>query len=146
MLGRFGRSSSEIFTTGPTITNDQFGRIARDRVEQLGVEPLVDHAVEAEARPRQIFLVGRLELPRARLAEMRAVDRRGEAVDVRMAVLLRLEQARSAGEDDVRPVDQLLLQLEQLGRRELELCSSSIASKTVTVGVDVREKGSIIGV
>ena len=68
MLGRFGSSSSEIFTTGPTITNDQSGRISRDLGEQLDVEALVDHAVEAEAWPRQIFLVGRLELPHARLA------------------------------------------------------------------------------
>ena len=67
MFGRFGRSSGEIFTTGPTITNDQSGRISRHLVEQLGIEALVDHAVEAEARPRQVFLVGRLELPRAGL-------------------------------------------------------------------------------
>ncbi len=53
-----------------------------DLVEQLGIEALVDHAVEAEARPRQVFLVGGVELPRARLGEMRAVDRRREAVDV----------------------------------------------------------------
>ena len=92
-----------------------------DLVEQLGVEALVDHAVEAEPRPRQVFLVGRVELARARLGEMRAVDRRREAMDVVVAVLLRLVEARSAGEDDVGAVDQLLLELEQLRRRELEL-------------------------
>ena len=39
-----------IFTTGPTITNDQSGRISATCAEQLGVEALVDHAVEAEPR------------------------------------------------------------------------------------------------
>ena len=35
-------------------------------------------------------------------------------MDVVVAVLLRLVEARSAGEDDVGRVDQLLLELEQL--------------------------------
>ena len=51
---------------------------------------------------------------------MRAVDRRGEAVDVGVTVLLRFEQARPAGEDDVGLVQQLLLEIEQLGRGEAE--------------------------
>ena len=99
-----------------------------DLVEQFGIEALVDHAVEAEPRLRQIFLVGGIEQPRAGLGEMRAVDRRREAMDVVVTILLRLVQARPAGEDEVGLVDQLLLELEQLGRRERNFDSSSIAS------------------
>ena len=56
------------------MTNDQSGRIVGDLVEQLDVEALVDDAVEAEPRPRQVLLVGRVELARTGLGEMGAVD------------------------------------------------------------------------
>ena len=97
-----------------------------NRVEQLRIEALVDHSVKAEARPRQILLVGGLELPRSRLGEVRAVDRRGEAVDVGVPVLLRLVEARAAGEDDVGPGEQLLLEVEQLGGAKRNFDSSSM--------------------
>src|SRR6478609_10956392 len=42
-------------------------------------------------------------------------------MNIAVPVLLRLIEARSAREDDVGLVDQLLLELEQLCRRELEL-------------------------
>jgi len=45
-----------------------------DLVEQLGVESFVDHAVKAEPWARQVFLVGRIELVGASLAEVRTVD------------------------------------------------------------------------
>jgi hypothetical protein len=66
----------------------------RDLVEQLGIEALVEHAVEAEARTRQVFLVGGVEQARPGLREVRPVDRRREAMDARVAVLLGFEQAR----------------------------------------------------
>ena len=47
----------------------------RDRGQEIGVEALVDDAVEAEPRPRQLLLVAGLELGRARLQEMHAIDR-----------------------------------------------------------------------
>ena len=62
-------------------------------------------------------------------------------MDVGVAVLLRLVEARSAGEDDVRPVDQLLLELEQLRRRELELLKLVHRVEDGDVGVDVPREG-----
>ena len=49
-------------------------------------------------------------------------------MDVGVAVLLGLVEARAAGEDEVGAVDQLLLELEQMLRRERNFDSSSIAS------------------
>ena len=63
-----------------------------------------------------------------------------------MAVLFRFVEARAAGEDNIRHVDQLLLEVEQLARRETKFESSSMASNTTTSASRCREKGSIIGV
>ena len=141
MLGRFGRSSSRDLHDRADHHERPVGPHRRDLVEQLGIEPLVDHAIEAEARPRQVFLVGGIELARARLAEMGAVDRRGEAVDVVVAVLLRLVEARSAGEDDVGAVDQLLLELEQFHGRELELRKLVHRVEHGDVGIEMAREG-----
>jgi hypothetical protein len=78
-------------------------------------------SVEAEARLWQILLVGGVELAAARLGEVATVDRRREAVDVVVTVLLRLVEARPAGEHDIGAIDEFLLVTEQMLGRELEL-------------------------
>ena len=62
-------------------------------------------------------------------------------MDVVVAVLLGLEEARTAGEDDVGAVDQLLLEVEQLGRRELELRQLVHRVEHRDVGVEVPREG-----
>ena len=141
MLGRFGRSSWEILTTGPTITNDQFGRICRDLVEQVGVEALVDHAVEAQPRPRQVFLVGGIERRARALAKCARSTDDGKQWTFVVAVLLRLEQARAAGEHDVGAGRSAPARTEQLAGANLNFESSSIASKTVTSGLICAREG-----
>ena len=89
--------------------------------QHVDVKPLVDHPVEAETRMLQLGLVGGLRKLAARLGEMIAVDRGREAVDVRMAALLRFVEAGASGEDEVRSADQLALEIEQALGREAEL-------------------------
>src|SRR4029079_661286 len=108
-----------------------------DLIEQFNVEALVDNAIEAQARLWQVFLIGGVKQLRAGLCEVRAVDRRWEAMDAWMAVLLGFEQAGPAGEDQVRLLDQLLLQVEKLRRREPELAEFVHRVENDCVGIDV---------
>ena len=120
MLARFGSTAGSIFTTGPSMTSCQSGRIAATAVDQLEVQALVDHAVEAEARPRDRRLVfgSRSAAPGAR--EMGDVDAAGEGMDVRMQMALGLEQAHAAGEDEIRAREQRPLERGDLRRRAAE--------------------------
>jgi hypothetical protein len=114
-----------------------FGMGIGNRRDHLQVHALVDHAVEAEARPRQRALIVRSCVHGTSPREMRTVDARRERVDVRMAVLLRLVEAVAAGEDHVGAVDQLLLERQQLGRREAEVGELVHAIIDGADGIDV---------
>ena len=142
MLAARGSSSSPIFTTGPTMTNDQSGRTSATWREQVDVEPLVDHAVEAEARTLELGLVGGLRQFARALAKWATVDRRREAVDVAVAVLLRLVEARAAGEDEVGAVDQLLLEVEQaLPARSGTSKARPCSRRRRTLGLEMPREG-----
>ncbi len=91
--------------------------------QQLDVHPLVDHAVEAEARAGQGGLVGRVLPGRhgARLGEVGAIHAGGEGVDVGVPAALGLVQAVAAGEDHVGQRHQVAFQDLQALRGELEV-------------------------
>ena len=78
---------------------------------------------------------------RARALQKCARSTDDEAVNVRVPVLLRLVQAGTAGEDNVGAVDQLLLELEQLGRRELKLAELVHRVEHHHVGVEMPREG-----
>ena len=85
--------------------------------DQLVIEPLVDGPVIAEDRPGQIGnVIGhrhrRVEGP----GEVSGLDGRGEAVDVRVPVALRLVEAPPAREDDVGPLQEPRLGLAEARR------------------------------
>ena len=96
---------------------------ARDEVE---VEPLVDHAEEAEARPGDRALelvralhrcgVGRRPARRVVLG----IDGAGQAEDVRIGIALGFVEARPAGDDEIGALQQRGLALAHLARRALE--------------------------
>ena len=72
------------------------------RGEQLQVHPLVDHAVEAQARTGQRGLVGRLgHGRRGRLAKWARSTLEGKGWMLACAVALGLVEAVAAGEDHV---------------------------------------------
>ena len=78
-------------------------------LEQRNVETFVDHAEEAEPRPRdrsQRRMRVRLD---ASLREVLLVDRAGKTMHRRMQCLLRLVQTGSAGEHHVSNLEQLAL-------------------------------------
>ncbi len=115
----------------------------RPGVGQVGqepqVHPLVDHAVEAQARAGQGGLILGLlrRVPGAGLGEVRAVDARGEGMDVGVLALLGLVEAVAAGEHHVGLGHQGLLQLAQLGRGELEVAELVHAVIDDRRGLDV---------
>jgi hypothetical protein len=96
------------------------GAQPRDRVEQRGVEPLVNHAEEAEARARDGGLVCGVCDAGARPREVRAVNARREGVDARVPVALGLVETLAAREDEVGAHEQLLLKTSEQRRRALE--------------------------
>jgi hypothetical protein len=85
----------------------------RERVDQLQVEPLVDHAVIAKPRAGQVALVRRAPVRLARDREVRRVNRRGEWVRVIVPPTLRLVQAAAAGKHDIGRFQQRRLALHQ---------------------------------
>jgi hypothetical protein len=84
--------------------------------EQRYVEPLVDHARESDARPRQTLLIGDFGLRRTRRAEVRGVHARREEMHVLVSIKTRLIGAPPTGEDHVRRFHQALLALGERGR------------------------------
>src|SRR4051812_37356440 len=92
--------------------------------DEFKVHALVDYAAVAEARMRDIPLVGRLLGPLraklARLSKMFGVDAAGETVDGGMTVALGFEKALAAGEDQVGRNEQLSFCVTQTGRRSAE--------------------------
>ena len=106
---------------------DQHDRADARRVGQAGdqvvVEPLVDDAVIAEDRPRQARpgRSGTARLGVERPGEVAGVDGGGEAVDVRVPVALGLVERPAAGEDDVGPIEEPRLGLDQARRRPGEV-------------------------
>jgi hypothetical protein len=87
MLARRGQVASLIFTTGRPSPAASPGAVG-DAGDQLEVDALVDHAVEAEARTGDRGLVGGIGDPRRGPARSGAVDRRGEGVDVAVRFFL----------------------------------------------------------
>ena len=146
MLPHAGRSSGSILTTGPTITIYQSGRMSAICAKQVGVEALVDHAVEAETRTLQVRAGRSGWLARGVPSGSVTRRRRREAMDAVVAVLLRFVEARAASEDEVGAVDKLLLKVEQLFRGEAELRKLVHAVVDDDAGVEMPRKGSIIGV
>ena len=108
--------------------------------KQGDIEPLVDDAIEAKSRMRQLRLVGRIGLGRAGAHEMLAIDRRREAVHAVVAVLLGFEQARSAGEDEVGTIDQLLFERQQKIGREAEHGKLVHHVKHHDIGIEIARK------
>src|SRR5215216_7425779 len=62
----------------------------RDRIHQVYVHALVDHAEEADTRTRYDALVRRIGRRRSCLREVPDIDAAGERMDVGMPVALRL--------------------------------------------------------
>src|SRR5579885_1051462 len=77
-----------------------------DGGEEGEIEPLVEHRVMTDSRPRDLALVVGLGERGARLAEMRDIDAARKGMDIRVPAALRLIKAVAAGEDDIGPGEQ----------------------------------------
>jgi hypothetical protein len=97
-----------------------FGPPARDGVDQLDIDPLVDHPVVSQPRMRDPGLVGRLRETAPGAHEVGVVDAARKRMDARVRRTLRAIQALAAGEHDVGPLHQPLLTRADLGRGVVE--------------------------
>jgi hypothetical protein len=97
------------------------GPASGDRVEELEVHALVDHAEPSETRAGDAGLVRRItSFALARRSEVGDVHGARERVDVRVEGPLRLEQRLSAGEHNVCGGHQLTLEERDARRRAAE--------------------------
>ena len=148
MLGRCGRSSGRDLDHRADHDERPVGRAFGDAVEQLDIEPLVDHAEEAKPRARQRSLVGRIvNCRRAPVPKWaRSTDDgngwtlswRSFLASYRLIPPVKTTSAASISS---------LLEREQLGRRETELATVRPCNhRPVALASRCRENGSIIGV
>ena len=98
----------------------EVGAHVGELADQREVEPLVDHAEEADPRVRDQGLVRRIGELLARGGEVRHVDARRERVDVVVAGALVLVQAVAAGEHDVRALEERPLAPDERRWRAVE--------------------------
>ena len=107
----------------------------RQSAEQVQIQALVDHAVEAKPGVGHVDLVGGFAATAG--GEMLDVDARREGVDVGVEVSLRLVEGMAAGEDGVGPRHQRRLEPRQFGRGEAE------AGEFVHAIIDDRRAGHV---
>ena len=88
--------------------------------QECKVDPLVDHAIEAEAGVGNGGLVGRILAAGSGADEMITIDARRTGVHIVVPAALGLEQAVPAGEHDVGPVHQLRFEPLEVSRCEPE--------------------------
>ncbi len=88
--------------------------------EQRHIEPLIDHAIEAQARVRDVGLIRWVILRVARSGEMRHVHAAGERVRIGMQGALGFPDAVAAGEHHIGALQQLTFALHQFRRRATE--------------------------
>ena len=83
--------------------------------KQIDIQPLVDDAIEADARMRDGDLIRWFRKIVAGRAEMREVDAAGERMHVAVLMALHLVQAEPAGEHEVGAIHQCALAPRQRG-------------------------------